>query len=274
MDTFELWSYDVQGDLGKYAEHTYIRCPERDAYFDCWGNHASPTQGPGVRRFSCQGLYAVADCYRRNQLSVRDTAGLGVYGVNGVCHQSANLFLYSSGRTIAVADGVKGYAITSFAYGPYGDFGPTGAPSDSLFLSLWKTTVYNPCYEACGQTQALGSALFQAIKQLHSALAAEAVRLEPGELLRQEVALLVEQAVPGIEAGLFKDLHLDFLREKQRVLALGVKGMEAADKLNELAVQFQKALAARIGDGPYEKLTGLKAGETVNIIDPAIAGVV
>lgn len=26
MDTFELWSYDVSGELGQYAAHTYITC--------------------------------------------------------------------------------------------------------------------------------------------------------------------------------------------------------------------------------------------------------
>jgi hypothetical protein len=280
METFELWSYDVQGDLGEYAEHTYLRCPDRDAYFNCWGNHASPKQGPGVRHFACQGLYDVADEYRRPFLSAQDTAGIGVYGVNGVCHQTANLFLYSSGRVIAIQDGVKGYAITSLAYGPYGDYGPLDDASQALFFAMWKSTVYDPCYNAyidaqgASSAQDLGATLFGWIKRLHDDIVRQGMKINPLELLHQQAALLVQQAVPGLEAALFKDLHLDFLKEKNTVLATGMKGQQLADTLNGLATQFQLALCQRIGNDAYEKLTGMNAGKTINIIDPAIAAVV
>jgi hypothetical protein len=274
METFELWSYDVQGDLGEYAEHTYIHCPDKDAYFNCWGNHASPTQGPGIHRFSCQGIYDVANRYRRNILSAHDTAGLGLYGVNGVCHQTANLFLFSSGRAITVQDGVKGYAITCLAYGPYGDYGPLDEPSKSLFLAMWKATVYDPCYDDYVQEQEPGGTLFHWFSRLHNEIVSQELKFDPLELLHREAAILVEQAVPGLEAGVFKDLHLDFLREKNQALATGIKGTQMVQTINDLAAQFQHALGDRIGDEAYEKLTGLKAGNTVNIIDPSIAALV
>ncbi len=43
-----------------------------------------------------------------------------------------------------------------------------------------------------------------------------------------------------------------------------------AKELNQLSVDFQKVIASRIGKENYEKLTGLKFGETINIIDPKI----
>jgi len=274
MDTFELWSYNVQGDLGEYAEHTYLRCPDRDAYFNCWGNHASPKQEPGVRHFACQGLYEVADKYRRPFMQAQDTAGIGVYGVNGVCHQTANLFLYSTGRMLTVADGVKGYAITCLAYGPYGDYGLLNAPLQAPFLAMWKASVYDPCYEAYLDGGEPGGSLFHWMKQLHNEIVSLKLKIDPFEILHRQAAILVEQAVPGLLANVFKDLHLDFLKEKRQVLAAKLPAEKSAATINDLSCQFQQALGERIGDDAYQKLTGLKPGNTINIINPAISATV
>lgn len=135
METFELWSYDVNIEgMDDFAEHTYIKCHDNGRYFDCWGGHESYTQGSGVLRFSCNGLYDVADCYRRPILNINDTAGIGIYGINGVCHQTANLFLCSSDRVITIADGVKGYWLSSLAYGIHGDVSPLSEPLKQVFL--------------------------------------------------------------------------------------------------------------------------------------------
>jgi hypothetical protein len=270
MDLFELWSYDING-LGDYAEHTYIKCPEKNAYFNCWGDHQSTTQGPGTYRFSCQGLYNVADCYRKDILSIKDTAGIGVYGINGVCHQTANLFLYSTGRAITIADGVKGYALSSLAYGIYGDLNPFNDPAQPLFLSIWKMTVYNPCYRKFvydGHND--GETLFQDLQKLHKSIVKD-FQIGRNELIHNEAAVLIKQIMPDIDTNQFKDIHLDFLKEKTDIIKSGLKGERLANQINEIAVQFQKSLAEKIGSEAYEKLTGLKVGETLNIVDPAIA---
>jgi hypothetical protein len=271
MDTFELWSYDVSGDLGQYAEHTYIKCPDKGTYFDCWGNHQSLTEGAGIRRFSCQGIYEVADCCRRNIFDVKDTAGIGVYGVNGVCHQTANLFLYSSGRAISIDDGVKGYWLSSLVYGTYGDLNPCDLPLKSLFVEAWKLNVYNPCYEKYKGNEVVGNELFQIIAQLHKTILEGAIKISHAELIHQEAAIVAKQALPDLDTALFKDIHIDFLRDKLAVITSALKGDDLCNKINEVALQFQISLAKRIGAEAYEKLTGLKAGETLNIIDPAIA---
>ena len=271
MDNFELWSYDVSGNLGQYAEHTYIKCPDKGTYFDCWGNHQSPTEGAGIRRFSCKGTYEVADCCRRNILEIKDTAGIGVYGVNGVCHQTANLFLYSAERAITIDDGVKGYWLSSLAYGTYGDLNPCDLPLKSLFMEFWKLTVYNSCYEKYRGSKGLGNDLFQIIVQLHKRFVEEELKLSHSELIHQEAAIVAKQALPDLDTALFKDIHIDFLRDKHAAITSALKGDDLCNKINEVAAQFQLSLAQRIGPEAYEKLTGLKAGETLNIIDPAIA---
>jgi hypothetical protein len=81
--------------------------------------------------------------------------------------------------------------------------------------------------------------------------------------IHQEAMLLAQQAIPGLDGGLFKDLHLDFLRQKSEVLASGEKGSKLANRINDLSVQFQKALAQTLGDEAYMKLTGSEPGETI-----------
>jgi len=271
MDTFQLWSYDVSGGLRYYAEHTYIKCPDKGTYFDCWGNHQSPTEGAGIHRFSCEGIYDVADCYRKSILGINDTAGIGVYGVNGVCHQTANLFLYSSGRAITIADGVKGYWLSSLAYGIYGDLNPFDDPAQPLFLSVWTMTVYNPCYRKFVDSGSnAGETLFQDLQQLHKSIVKD-FRIASHELIHNEAAILVKQVMPDIDTNQFKGIHLNFLKEKTEIIKSGLKGKELANRVNEIAVQFQKSLAERIGDKAYEKLMSLKAGETIDLIDPDIA---
>jgi len=269
MDTFELWSYDVSGALGKYAEHTYIKCPDKGTYFDCWGNHQSPTEGAGIRRFSCEGIYEVADCYRKDIFGIKDTAGIGVYGVNGVCHQTANLFLYSSGRAITIADGVKGYWLSSLAYGTYGDLGPFDEPLKPVFVEDWKLTVYNPCYQRYTGAKGMGNELFQIIAKLHKTVVREEINISHAELVHQEASVLAKQVLPDLKTDLFKDMHITFLEKKLDLIRAGFKGEELSNKINETAAQFQISLAQTIGTVAYEKLTGLKAGQTLNIIDPA-----
>jgi hypothetical protein len=274
METFELWSYDVNVEgLEEFAEHTYIRCRDNSQYFDCWGGHESPTQGPGVLRFSCNALYHVADCYRRPVFGRSDTAGIGVYGINGVCHQTANLFLCSSDRVITIEDGVKGYWLSNLAYGIHGDVGPFSVPLQQLFYSFWKATVYNPCYQkvVSGGPDA-GHELLKDIREMRSTVLKFAPKINCREMIHKEAALVAKHAMPDLDTSTFKDIHLDFLKEKATLIKKkGIKGEKLANKINEIARQFQKSLAERIGAEAYERLTGLKAGQIVNLVDPRIA---
>jgi hypothetical protein len=269
MDLFELWSYDING-LGDYAEHTYIRCPDKNTYFNCWGDHQSTTQGPGTRRFSCQGIYDVANCYRNDILNIKDTAGIGIYGINGVCHQTANLFLYSTGRAITIGDGVRGYALSSLAYGIYGDLNPFNNPAQPIFLSNWIKTVYDPCYQKIVPRGNAGETLFLDLQKLHKSLV-KGFQIGRNELIHNESAILIKQIVPDIDTNQFKNIHLDFLEKKTEVIRKGFEGEKLAIQINQFAEQIQKSLADKIGGKTYEKLTGLKVGETLNIVDPAIA---
>ena len=94
-----------------------------DEFFDCWGE-PSRTGPDRVLICSGEGNYPVANCYRCSLeyegKIYPDTACIGIYAVNGVCHQSANCFLFTAGVTLTFE--VRGYWFTLLAYGTYGNF--------------------------------------------------------------------------------------------------------------------------------------------------------
>jgi hypothetical protein len=74
------------------ADHTYVACPDAgDEFFDCWGE---PSRTGPDRMLICsgEGNYPVANCYRCSLeyegKIYPDTACIGIYALNGVCHQS------------------------------------------------------------------------------------------------------------------------------------------------------------------------------------------
>jgi hypothetical protein len=141
-------------------------------------------------------------------------------------------------------------------------------------VDLWKETVYNPCYRAYIENQKPKNTLFEGIKQLYKSVANELIKVDPLEMIHKEAAVLMRHAVPGTDPHCFKDIHLDFLKETRVAMAKLDEPVPLAEKINELAVQFQKSLAVRIGQPAYQQLTGLGPGETVNVIDPDIAAAV
>ena len=113
--------YGISGE----ADHTYVMFPEigPDGIFDCW--YRDPTKFGNMLKFY-RGRYRIANCYRGNIRKMgnygKATAKIGAYGVAGVCHQSANCFLFTAaGKQGGLLDHrVKGYAASKAAYGARG----------------------------------------------------------------------------------------------------------------------------------------------------------
>ena len=87
----------------------------------------------------------------------------------------------------------------------------------------------------------------------------------------KDAAAMAMNAIPGFDATKYEDLHKAYLNEINTVTKSGLSGEKLAEKINDLSVQFQKAMAERLNPDEYEKLFGMPAGETINIIDPEIA---
>jgi len=95
--------------------------------------------------------------------------------------------------------------------------------------------------------------------------------IDPNEVIIREAALTAEHHVPTITSNKFEELHRDFLKEKDRVIASGITGEALANKINDLSIELQKRLADILSAEEYEQLMGMKAGDTINIVNPSIA---
>lgn len=123
----------------KYADHTFVYCPNYGFYFNCWGG--GDIHGPSAVK-NCEGdngqAYIRANCYRCPVLGLPDTAGIGAYGINGVCHQSSNCFLYAAGTTLRIVNGRPRGLVQSV-----GAFGTYGAPYEFAYVETHTTGFSN-----------------------------------------------------------------------------------------------------------------------------------
>jgi hypothetical protein len=227
------------------ADHVWVKAGN-GATFDCWGGHA-----PGKVVCSGVGNYALADCYRC-PLSlpepigfVPDTACIGFYLEKGVCHQSANRFLYSTGVTLPFS--VRGYFLSVALYGVYG--------GTFQFLAV---------YHACGGAKKdmfslpSGDPIFEAVRQVHASVDLE--MSDPNEVIVEETAALIRHHLPDFSAldlDTFKNFQREYLEQKDSVLGSGLQGRELALRFDELCFQVQERLRNFFGDENYVTLMGI-----------------
>jgi len=94
------------------AEHTYVQSNQGHVW-PCWGRSAG-----GTVRGSGLGSAAQADCLAHGD----SKAGIE-YGKTGVCHQTANRILVSSGMNVSSA---KGARVSYLRFGVFGRDPKTG----------------------------------------------------------------------------------------------------------------------------------------------------
>jgi hypothetical protein len=253
-----------------WADHTYVKCPDNGQFFDCWANNHT---GPDQRRIvSGNGSYGTANCYRCSIGPIPDTACIGIYAVDGLCHQSTNCFLFSAG--VALNLRVRGYWLSLLFYGPYG-------------REFWRwLALYGWCYwfhprsagEEGGAAEPPAEADEKAadsvpakMRKLHAAHMASSRPPHPHERIIDEVAALTTHHLPDFKADKIKPMHADFLKRKDAVVASGLKGKRLVDEINELGFRAQEELAKRVGKDEYKQLMSLEPGETVNLVELSAA---
>jgi hypothetical protein len=255
------------------ADHTYVACPDAgDEFFDCWGE-PSRTGPDRVLICSGEGNYPVANCYRCS-LNYEgkiypDTACIGIYALNGVCHQSANCFLFTAGVTLTFE--VRGYWFTELAYGTYGDFFTFWA---KLLQCSLAGGVKVP--ETGARAVEINPSLPNRIRSLYEASATEVPVPSRNEMLIREADLVTRFYAPDIDPARFRDVHAALLAAKDAAIASGLTRADLAARLNAVAAEYQGILAERLGAAAYQRLMGVPAGERVDIIEPgleAVAGV-
>lgn len=248
-------------------DHTYISSGTQGNpppnYYACWG---PSYQESNLAVCNANIIYNRANCYRDSIGPIPDTASIGIYGVNGVCHQSANCFLFSSGVQLNFE--VSGYWISLLLYGPYG----------THFYSLWLPFVYgicsiiNPWAESeMPEGAAAEPSIVDKIRNLYASSQTQTNQPDPNDRIIAEAATVTKHLVPTSDPAKYQDLHAELLKEKDAIVATGITGPALADKLNNLAKQMQGALAQRVGPEMYKKLNGVSdASHKLNLFDPRL----
>ena len=262
----------------EYADHTFVYCPDSGNYFGCWDNGRRDL--PDAAHL-CTGTYdnayAVADCYRHS-IDVEkhhwpDTAGIGVYMVHGVCHQSANCFLYAADTKIPFGkNSPRGYWLSVSTYGFWGKAGWT----------WWWRTIYLACRgvkEPVSETQPRASKdpLIAELQQAHQLLMKGKEEISPIDVVLRDSAVCTNHLLPEVDPETYAGVQRDYLTEREALIRAekgetlkGVPAEKLAGRLDDLCEQFQKSLAERLDAPAYEKLTGMKPNETCRLIDPRI----
>ncbi|HWO24754.1 MAG TPA: hypothetical protein VNO30_38700 [Kofleriaceae bacterium] len=254
----EGWAFDV---LGGIADHTFIRAANGKV-FECWGGVA----GPNLRSLgSANGSYNWADCYRGSFLGLTDTACIGVYLVNGVCHQSANCFLFSTGHVLDPLK-VKGCWAS---YGAYGLYGTNFNAWFAIYAACSSSRPFR--METSDSDAAADQVKKQPITELVSKVhvAHSAAGSDPNTTLVAEFDAITRHYAPSLGNAFFADVHWEFLLAKDALVAQGLQGYELASRVNDLARLTQEKLRARIGTEHYKSLMGVDdASITLGLVEP------
>lgn len=270
----EGWTANVQfGDWSTdWADHTWVRSPANGQFFDCWGGHSGPNQ----RRVTYgNGNYTRANCYRCHIWPFRDTAGIGIYAVDGVCHQTTNLFLYSAGRTLNF--NVRGYWFSVFSYGTYG----------RSFLR-WLAVPYGTCSWFGARTMSMAAGgdgddesevsadeedeIIRIVRDVYAGpVSARGKQKHPHELLIEETEKVTKHELPEIDYEKLRRVQLDYLQKRDDVIARGHKEEQLAKRLDDLARKVQKDILKIVGTEHYEQLMGVKPDQFLGIVEPNLA---
>jgi len=263
--------------LGGLADHTYVTCQGGYAWA-CWGRSAGG-------RIICSGTGSSANA---NCLSQPwSTAGL-IYGVTGVCHQTANRILWPAGSTVRAA---KGYWASWLAYGTYGT--DTAAWLGRLAVcSLSKGEIAQCAIKKGGIKGKLPAidradrALVRDIKALYQR------KITPSEHKRRltakgpdlktvgkEVKLAMQQRLgPKLKAAIVKDIQeiqQELFSKRAKIEASlhdgSLKGEAFAMKMNDTINKTLRDCQKSLGKDDYFKLMDLQAREKILIVDPKIA---
>lgn len=264
------------------ADHTYVL--SSDGYvWPCWGRSSG-----GRRISSGQGSSAQANC-----LSQSDSHAGIVYGVTGVCHQTANRVLWPARTTVSKA---SGYWASTLLYGVYGTMGPVqlaeweirkarcASVSGDRMLALPLTSRVKAASEKVVSPQAPEERAF--LEKLNALYAphvqglniAAIAGMKAPDYLANELDLIADYKLGAAkdpkQIVSLQKIQADVLKEKQALaLALNnrkISGEEYANKINDLFGTLLNQCSKTLGAKNYTALLGVDPGATFGIVDPKI----
>lgn len=264
------------------ADHTYVA--SSDGYvWPCWGGSAG-----GRWISSGDGSSAQADC-----LSQSDSQAGLIYGVTGVCHQTANRILWPSSTTVS---GASGYWASTMLYGVYGTMGLiplaeweirkarcSGVSGDRALAIPLRASIKSAAAkplapQAAGEREFLNKINALYAPHVKSMTIATLAETKAPDFLAKELDLIADYKLGAAkdpkQIVSLQQIQADVLKEKQDLaLALNnrtISGEEYADKVNDLFGTMLNQYAKILSKENYTKLLEVKPGATFGIVDPKI----
>jgi hypothetical protein len=272
--TLSAWANPITVAGVRFADHTWVTtydapspCPPPTVYWYSWGG-CHPT-GSGTTATLLDHRPASVDLARcicepdvedyRFEPGDPAHGGIDYYGINGVCHQLSNRILIATagaGGTPLTVSGAHGYGVSRFLYGTYGTDAAEWAARTARCLAR-----PTPRSAATGTPVAMAMAL-PAAMTLEEDFAA---------MLRERLGLEVSRT----KMAKIQQVHASLLQQKaqldQTVLSSAILPRRFADDVNSLVNKHLRQAAETLGPTDYERLFGIKPGETIGIVDPTVA---
>ncbi len=282
-DRLEGWAYPLdQTVMGYYiADHAFVKAPNNGpSYFNCWGGHSGAHEYK-VEGGEGEGNYTLANCYRGiDVLGHTDTAYIEAYGIDGVCHQAANRFLYSAcpfwGLPVVVTNplhGVRGGVASVALFGTYGN-------SAAAFLGIYgscklrhtelpheRPTGERPESVPASYREELGVLLTDYADKVLSGNTPD-----PSDYIRSEFEICIKHTL-GAEfiTSKIAELQTKLLNEKDSIAASSVKGEDFAHRINDAVNAWLRQMATHLGEDQYRRLFDLDPNVPLILVRPDIA---
>jgi hypothetical protein len=264
------------------ADHTYVT--SSDGYvWPCWGRSSG-----GRRISSGNGSSAQANCLSQTH----SHAGI-IYGVTGVCHQTANRILWPSRTTVS---GALGYEASTFFYGVYGTMGVpqllewearkrrcSSVSGDRKIAAALPASIRAATEKAVAPQSAAEREFLDKIEALYAPYVktmtiAQLAEMEPVDFLAKELDLIADYKLGADknpeQISSLQQIQSDALKEKANLaLALNnrtISGEEYASKVNDLFGTMLNQFSKTIDRETYVKLLDIKPEFTFAIVDPKI----
>jgi hypothetical protein len=195
-----------------------------------------------------------------------DTNHIDPYGIDGVCHQMANRFLYPVGRTLYIDERNRpnGYTMSSIAYGKWGH----------SFHSWLKGTYAEAKDKAADnwifseRQMAPGTLEYELEKVYVNADADE----PPTDLLIQATGIMLAHYIPGLTTNPIASEQAEFMKTLYELAAKNgiiqndgkspkperAEIVSFYEKVNRLGQSLQDSLRSKIGANEYKSLNGNK----------------
>lgn len=261
-------------------EHTYVT--SSDGYvWKCWGKSAG-----GQPICSGEGDSLQADC-----LSQKNSHAGIIYGVTGVCHQTANRVLLPAQCIVSKA---QKYWVTVMVYGTYGTKRFNSLAELRSRIARCYQGAVPPELQVSGAESPGDAGIAQGgddklyLKRLNlmyrdfleSFKDSETRRGKEGDagLLNRELEIMVEYRL-GAETDIrevhsMRRLQDELLREKElyddALLRKFLKPRHYANKVNDLVSETCNRIRGVVGEEKFQKIFGLSPDASFEIVDPEI----